>query len=803
MCLYVTFPPWRTSAPNLLAPVSTAATRTELHMFDYQTISNPLDLPNRLYAQTAPHPSDRTVSAITPTPSPHVHTLQLDSEVFPLAPNRLTAGGFVRYYSYTGAVQVGGSVGPMTTAGTTQTFSYALSGVDPACASGPGTAANSCGVHIHAGTTCAENALGHYYSGFVQADPWASNYTTYATNAAGGASGSLSVNTGGVQADVTGRAVIVHGYEGQRVACALLAAAPTGTVAMHASVTYDSALVGTATQSHHYALTECENIGHCPSGYMVGQACSGSTRGTAATGFCYESSTGTMECGRALSITGRGSSTPTPLEYAEAPGVAKSRCPAGFPLTATGAKLTARSVLHGGCKVPSDPNYDALAGVHVPEMCDTVADYMAGCLFPGARNYAPGSMQSGKCLYSVNGCINPAALNYNSEASVDDGSCVLRTAGCTINSAPYNPVTPGTPMFRSRYVNGLSGSAPFNNHPVYPAYAPVLNYNPAANVNTGCSIAIEGCMTAGAVNYDAAATVNSNTWCIPRVRGCMMPPQGATSTSLNTASRDHTRDGGTGNFSTIATVNVPSYCTRGRLGCNVTGSVNYDPYATVMSGRCYAPYVGCLDRTALNFNCTTVDSFAPCAEESPPTRHLAEVCNYFFSPPPAASPAGPPGAEIVEVVSIQVTVAADLSTFTPTVIGNIENVTAVQARVRREDVTVTVRAASVVITTDIRTDSSGSGQSAAAITASMATVMANPEAAATFIGNSDPALTGIQVLATPVVETKDIPILEGEPPEEGSTGAVVGGVIGGVVGLLLIGGLLFMMRKKNKPTYPA
>lgn len=634
-------------------------------MFDYQATSNPLDLPNMLYAQTAPHPSDRTVSAITPAPSTHVHTVQLDSEIYPIASNN-------------------------------------------------------------------------------------------------------------------------------------------GTFAIHPTVTHESTLVGTGTQSHHYAFTECENIGHCPAGYMVGQACSGSSRGAAASGFCYESSSGTMECGRALSITGRFSSTPTPLAYAEAPDVAKSRCPAGFPLTATGAKLTARSVLHGGCMNPTDPNYDSIAGVHVPEMCDTMADYMKGCLFPGARNYAPGSRQSGKCLYNVNGCINPAALNYNSEANVDDGSCVMRTDGCTVNSAPYNPVTAGTPMYRGRYVNGRSGSAPYNQAPIFPAYAPVLNYNPAANVNTGCTIAIEGCMTEGAVNYDPAATVNSNTWCIPRVLGCMMPPLGNTATSSNSASRSHLRDGGTGNYSTIATVNVPSQCTRGRQGCNVTGSVNYDPYATIMVGKCYTRLVGCLDRTALNFNCTTIDSYAPCALADPPTEHLASVCNYFLSPPPAPSPAGPPGSETAEVVSISVTVAADLSQFTPPVISNMENATAVQAGVSVEDVTITVAAASVRIVTDIRTaSSSGTSRSADEITAAMETVMATPEAAATFLASADPELAGVQVLSTPVLETKVKPVIAPAPPPDNSTGAIVGGIIGGVVGLLLIAALLFFMRKKNKATYPA
>ena len=57
----------------------------------------------------------------------------------------LAATAFVPYFSYSGNMAVSGSVAPMTTSGTTQTFAYALSGVDPLCSSGAGSAGNSCG----------------------------------------------------------------------------------------------------------------------------------------------------------------------------------------------------------------------------------------------------------------------------------------------------------------------------------------------------------------------------------------------------------------------------------------------------------------------------------------------------------------------------------------------------------------------------------------------------------------------------------------------------------------------------------
>jgi len=113
----------------------------------------------------------------------------------------------------------------MTTVGTTQTFAYALSGVDPMCASGAGSAANSCGLHIHSGMTCTDNALGHYYTGSVTTDPWTS--VAYTSTADGKTTGSVVVDTGATQAEVVGRAFIVHAYDGSRIACALLQPVPS------------------------------------------------------------------------------------------------------------------------------------------------------------------------------------------------------------------------------------------------------------------------------------------------------------------------------------------------------------------------------------------------------------------------------------------------------------------------------------------------------------------------------------------------------------------------------------------------
>ena len=138
------------------------------------------------------------------------------------------ATAFVKYDGYAGALSVHGVVGPMTTSGGSQTFDYHLYDVDPDCINGAGPAGNSCGIHIHAGMSCTENAGGHYYNDaqFTSTtDPWKLvSYTAYNTTVGGVAIGTSTVTTGLTSADVSGRTFIVHDYQGATIACAVLGA---------------------------------------------------------------------------------------------------------------------------------------------------------------------------------------------------------------------------------------------------------------------------------------------------------------------------------------------------------------------------------------------------------------------------------------------------------------------------------------------------------------------------------------------------------------------------------------------------
>merc|ERR1712190_244051 len=119
-----------------------------------------------------------------------------------------------------GNLAVTGRVGPVVTMGVTQTFSYSLANVDALCSAGAGSAANSCGIHIHTGTSCTNNALGHYFTDTVTNDPWTAISYTSLPN--GTTSGTAAVMTGALASNIEGRAFIVHGFDGGRIACAIL-----------------------------------------------------------------------------------------------------------------------------------------------------------------------------------------------------------------------------------------------------------------------------------------------------------------------------------------------------------------------------------------------------------------------------------------------------------------------------------------------------------------------------------------------------------------------------------------------------
>lgn len=444
--------------------------------------------------------------------------------------------------------------------------------------------------------------------------------------------------------------------------------------------------------------------------------------------------------------------------------------------------------------IADDHNFTATAEVHVPQMCFLPKDYKKGCMFPGATNYDPTAVQPTNCHYQTKGCTSATAVNYNKEAHIDDGSCITSVLGCTVksSSSSYVNVASETPGYEQRFVG-----MPLRHvgEVILTSYGEVLNYDQSANVNSGCIVAIEGCMDATAVNYDSKANKNSNTWCIPKRYGCMMPPYNSANENFwGSGTKAHLRDGGASNFDATATVHVPSDCHVERFGCTDSMAWNYDPHASV-DYNCYPATGGCLDDSAVNYNCTSIGeddcSSGTCRfvkKSSPCTNAVPRIAYHepFLCNVESASPPPPPnGITSGSVKSVVVETTLKLA-------GSVEDFGS-------------IRLAEIAASFDASTGLTGTVFRVQAASVNLVgTTPVNDESAATAAKSSiSSSFSSISSLNSALgVEALDVPVVVsvieyGDAND--STAAIIGGAVGGAVGgLLIIGGAFMMMRKGNK-----
>jgi len=128
--------------------------------------------------------------------------------------------------------------------------------------------------------------------------------------------------------------------------------------------------------------------------------------------------------------------------------------------------------------------------------CDAVYYSITGCTDSIAENYNPdATSDDGSCDY-IDGCTDPDAYNYDWMATSDDGSCVDKVFGCiSSSSSNYDPLA-------NTDDNSCLGCTDLN----------AENYNWAANVDDG-SCQFSGCTDINAANYDPNA-VSDNGSCV-------------------------------------------------------------------------------------------------------------------------------------------------------------------------------------------------------------------------------------------------------------------------------------------------
>jgi len=639
-------------------------------------------------------------------------------------------------------------------------------------------------------------------------------------------------------------------------------------------------------QGQAFGYATCQWLRKCQGGQYPGQACGATLSGVTYTGYCFASDTGSLECGRlsaidneygekpvSFDLPGPGPTTPqetgtvptssaTTVTLASTPGVGPAyRCPTGSPAKSLGSFVSKRPLV-AGCMISNDTAYDALAEVHVSDYCAVAwPPYLVGCMMPGALNFDPAAKTPGFCHYQTLGCMDSMAANYNPRATVA-GSCIAAVRGCTVANATYEGVAPDTPAYKSgfygfqsayRQIPAFSGGIRYESGPLGYNGPAVTNYNSMANWNEGCIVAVEGCMDPTAVNYDPQATVNSYTWCLPPIPGCMYPdvsfgfvnPQPAPYYPM--LSPNGGSNGPNLKYSIFITQHVPSSCTRLRYGCMnqtlETGSslgsqrpINFDDYANSHT-VCFSKAVGCLNPVAVNFGCSDSTSRVPCL--TPPTgaggvlvasevtvagvvnTHSRFLCKWSNEPAPPTPP--PPSLpeggnfDVVYDVKLRMQMEADLASLSAQqdiLIG------AFKTRMGYDDtVNVTVvlsatpsrrRSRSMQTTSGVGAELNIPVADAAAASTAQASISESITPSGFSAALASAGVTGVQVLsADAAVEVTLVPAPA--PPEltDDSTAGIIGGVVGGVGGFIFVIALavFFWKRKKSKEAtqavYPA
>ena len=546
--------------------------------------------------------------------------------------------------------------------------------------------------------------------------------------------------------------------------------------------------------THLFGYSSCQVLGACSHRNRPGSACQGGPNN----GSCYQSSTSAiLTCGRLIETFDHFGPGVNPPIHVDA--TARS-CPRGTPGGATGRIHTVKRFLYAGCMISSDAKYEPAAEVHVPAMCAAPLHLLQGCLFPGALNYMPGAKESGRCYYKTVGCMDSTAINYNSEATNSDGSCIAKVLGCTVGPGQYSGVDPRTPGFESTFhddpgrTDGGGGRVVLAGNRRYPA---MTTYNEAANVKSGCVVAIEGCMDSTAANYDPLATVSTLSWCVPSVRGCMDPLAY--------------------NYSPMTTIHNQTLCSY-QVGCMDRSAINFDPKANA-AGTCYFFRSGCLDPAALNFRCSAY-ALTPCsvAPALCVTVHSAVVCTMS-----AAS----------AVVAASVSDLLALSVANPSAGGTADQIEVVISVVFKRppcemaaDTTMLSRMAAAVRARRARvsnTPPSCSGRRLQAANGEdnamigFVFVFAASEAAVASAALTDPnggALANTASLQSALASVPGLPEIPvqvftqtvryyvPEPPAESgwAAGPIVGIVVAALAGTTVITGLAYLMLKRKTKT---
>ena len=262
-----------------------------------------------------------------------------------------------------------------------------------------------------------------------------------------------------------------------------------------------------------------------------------------------------------------------------------------------------------GCTNPNAVNYN-------PDATDDDGSCPVGCMWPDACNYDADALEDdGSCEFdSCVGCMDDAACNYDASATLS-GACTYPELyqdcdGNCINDANEDGVCDEIAAI------GVEGCTDPD----------ATNYNPNATDDDGsCYVYTEaGCTIPSATNYDPDANVQGEPvadYCVfPWNAAFMLPSTDCADPSAcnyDAAATGYTEceyclgctDPGACNYDAGALYDDGSCSYTGCSGCTNSCSSNYDDTAVIDDGSCdYANCGGCTDSEADNYDAgATID----------------------------------------------------------------------------------------------------------------------------------------------------------------------------------------------------
>ncbi len=265
---------------------------------------------------------------------------------------------------------------------------------------------------------------------------------------------------------------------------------------------------------------------------------------------------------------------------------------------------------------------------------------VSGCTDPTACNYNDNAnCDDDNCVFGNcgPGCVDPCASNYDPAADSDDGSCLIYNSSCNNDCSLGDIQIWDTNSCACVIVSfSVSGCTDIN----------AINFDSNANCNDGsCSYptdTIQGCTDIAALNYDQFAGIDDGS-CIYSNDSIVFGCTDSLSINFNPLANV---DNGTcfGTIDSVGCTNWyainydpevwedDNSCVFDTLGCMDPIAINYNPYVQIDDGSCFYSntVLGCTDPAAINYDQSANSDDGSCLYSN--TNDCNDPCASNFNP---------------------------------------------------------------------------------------------------------------------------------------------------------------------------